>query len=122
MLKNLRSSHRELDRRRQSGGVRLSIRRLPEMIANTIPQSVSLRLTDSPLCTRGPTITIQLLKPPLCKRRWHGVSRDGGIVYAKLPIYKSCKMIALQSLTRCAGAPFAQGSLFGCAVQELSLL
>ncbi len=80
ILKNLRSSHRELDRRRQSGGVRLSIRRLPEMIANTIPQSVSLRLADSPLCTRGPTITTQLLKPPLCKRRWHGVSRDGGIV------------------------------------------
>ena len=50
-------------------------------------------------------------KPPLCKGRWRGVSRVGGIV-SKTLLCMSFKMIAEQSPTRSAGAPFAQGGLF----------
>ena len=44
-------------------------------------------------------------KPPLCKGRWHGISRDGGIV--KVEFYAKT-ILQSASLT----APFTQGSLW----------
>ncbi len=76
-----------------------------------------------PLCKGGAQRKPHLLvKPPVCKGRWHGVSCAGGIVSHTADL-ESCEMIALQSLTRFAGAPFTQGGLmrYG-ASRELPLL
>ena len=51
-------------------------------------------------------------KPPLCKGRWHGVSRDGGIVPAIILHDLQIDRFTIQSLSRYATAPFAGGSLF----------
>ena len=40
------------------------------------------------------------LKPPLCKGRWHGVSRDGGIVFAIILNDLQIGSFAIQSLSR----------------------
>ena len=53
----------------------------------------------------------KLHKPPLCKGRWVLHSKTRRDCSYLLPICISHKMIVGQSLTRCAGAPFAQGSL-----------
>ena len=51
-------------------------------------------------------------KPPLCKGRWHGVSRDGGIVPAIILHDLQIDRFTIQSLRCYATAPFAGGSLF----------
>ncbi len=53
--------------------------------------------------------THTLIEAPLVQRG--GADTIGGGI-VKLPICRSFKMIELQSLTRCAGAPFVGGSLF----------
>ena len=45
-------------------------------------------------------------KPPLCKGRWHGVSRDGGVV-------RNCFMNWTIPQSPSVTAPFTQGSLEG---------
>ena len=55
-------------------------------------------------------------KPPLCKGRWHGVSRDGGIVAIQSYHFAGtlCEFAAFpaQSLSQLTlTAPFTQGSL-----------
>ncbi len=50
-------------------------------------------------------------KPPLCKGRWHGVSRDGGIGAACTTPFAEVQNCYRQSLSPFGAAPFTQGSL-----------
>ena len=54
--------------------------------------SVSLA-ADSPLYTRGPFASL----PPLCKGRWCGARRDGGIVASSQPLDTTQYMVISSS-------------------------
>ena len=58
---------------------------------------------------QDPSLQYRPPKPPLCKGRWHGVSRDGGIVTLRYrpTCWASGAIPQSASLT----APFTQGSL-----------
>ena len=58
-------------------------------------------------------------KPPLCKGRWHGVSRDGGIVAVQSYHFAGtlCEFVTFcRTIPQSASltAPFTQGSLWNC--------
>ena len=64
-------------------------------------------------------------KPPLCKGRWHGVSRDGGIVrqdFATIERLRRNRIAATIPQSASLTAPFAQGSLGRCRASAKRIL
>ena len=51
------------------------------------------------------------VKPPLCKGRWHGVSRDGGIG-ARMGVLDCARKATIPQSALRLTAPFTQGGLF----------